>query len=308
VPNHGSASESDRERFAKGFIDLGDKFRRSFEWAKLNFEDVAYFTPRRSPQDLKDFITEENLTVLGGWSPQYIELTRQLATGEKLTRVQLAGVCGYFLVPAAASLTIRAVKEGLLKNPSELWIPLMDSHLHQDNSSQRKLWITLVLPALKKEFASQFSFKAHDPWAAAREHIIVCQLLADVISSSETPPVIDEQLAQQGAPRHLPERQSFILQSMFELKAFDRSSRKTSAEICKHAFGPECNPESYKDAIADLKKRCLIETLPSRGGGCWLTAHGCSEARRNQNEAPSVHDTSSVTRKPGVGRDRSPDA
>jgi len=76
------------------------------------------------------------------------------------------------------------------------------------------------------------------------------------------------------------DREQDILQALFELRAFDRRSRKTTADVIKKALGPEANPDSYKELIASPKHENVIETLSGRNGGCWLTKVGRTEAEK----------------------------
>jgi len=72
----------------------------------------------------------------------------------------------------------------------------------------------------------------------------------------------------------LSDRQNNILQAMWELKALDQSSRRSTEEIAVRAEGPNASPEGFKAAIADLQQRGLIDTKVGRGGGCWLLPRG----------------------------------
>ena len=66
---------------------------------------------------------------------------------------------------------------------------------------------------------------------------------------------------------------------MLELKTFDFESRKTIARIAKSA-SPKTDPDTFKEVFSALKKKGLIDTQPSRGGGCWLTEAGRAYAQR----------------------------
>jgi hypothetical protein len=72
----------------------------------------------------------------------------------------------------------------------------------------------------------------------------------------------------------LSQRQYDILEALYLLKAFSCDSRVTTAQVAKRAEGPCVNPEAFKEPIADLKHKKLIDTKDGRGGGCWLTDDG----------------------------------
>jgi hypothetical protein len=77
-----------------------------------------------------------------------------------------------------------------------------------------------------------------------------------------------------GAAPALSERQYNILEALWLLGATGPESRKTTEQIANKAEGKCCNSALLKESVADLKQRQLIDTKPSRGGGCWLTTSG----------------------------------
>lgn len=83
-------------------------------------------------------------------------------------------------------------------------------------------------------------------------------------SDSDTPP----------QEPHLSDRQYEILQALELLKAFGCASKQRTTVIARRAEGVEANPEAFKEPIAALRRRGLIDTKAGRGGGCWLTPAG----------------------------------
>jgi hypothetical protein len=71
----------------------------------------------------------------------------------------------------------------------------------------------------------------------------------------------------------LSQTQFKILEAMFQLKAFDSRSLRSTEEIAKRV-APGSNPESFKKPIADLKNRGFVKSKKGAGGGCWLTQKG----------------------------------
>jgi hypothetical protein len=78
----------------------------------------------------------------------------------------------------------------------------------------------------------------------------------------------------------LSQRQYGILEAMALLKAFNSAKRQTTEAIAERAEGPSANPDSFKTAMAELKRQQFVDTRSGRGGGCWLTADGREVANR----------------------------
>jgi predicted transcriptional regulator len=72
----------------------------------------------------------------------------------------------------------------------------------------------------------------------------------------------------------LSDRQYNLLQAMYELEAFHADSKQTTLAIANKAEGPNVNPETFKEPIAELKRLGLVDTKEGRKGGCWLTSKG----------------------------------
>ncbi|MGA2619872.1 MAG: hypothetical protein ABSF26_19840 [Thermoguttaceae bacterium] len=81
----------------------------------------------------------------------------------------------------------------------------------------------------------------------------------------------------------LSKRQYWIIEAMFRLEAVDAAKLRTTPEIATKVERAT-NADAFKEAIADLRKRGLIETKEGRGGGCWLTAAGSAIAKRLQEQ------------------------
>jgi DNA-binding IscR family transcriptional regulator len=69
------------------------------------------------------------------------------------------------------------------------------------------------------------------------------------------------------------------LAAMLELSAVDDQRRATTEEIAKRTEGPDVDPKQFKEPVADLKRRGLINSTAGRGGGCRLTAKGMTVAQ-----------------------------
>lgn len=72
----------------------------------------------------------------------------------------------------------------------------------------------------------------------------------------------------------LTERQREVLQALLELDAVSQAQRRNTAEIASRVNGPTASPDNFKQPIADLSRRKLIDTKTGSGGGCWLTDLG----------------------------------
>ena len=72
----------------------------------------------------------------------------------------------------------------------------------------------------------------------------------------------------------LNDRQQSILAAMYQLKAFDARSKRTTEKIGPEAEGPDVNLDGIKRAIAELVRRRLVSSRAGRHGGCFLTAEG----------------------------------
>jgi hypothetical protein len=65
-----------------------------------------------------------------------------------------------------------------------------------------------------------------------------------------------------------------ILQALLQLKATDAARRQTQEELAYKVGSDATSAASCKAPISNLRSRGLVNTKPSRGGGCWLTAKG----------------------------------
>ncbi|HUU85258.1 MAG TPA: hypothetical protein VM243_17295 [Phycisphaerae bacterium] len=72
----------------------------------------------------------------------------------------------------------------------------------------------------------------------------------------------------------LTERQRICLQALDELGAFDASSRQRAGDVAQKAEGHSANVNGFKQPLADLAKRGLIESKTGREGGYWLSPNG----------------------------------
>lgn len=93
-----------------------------------------------------------------------------------------------------------------------------------------------------------------------------------------------------------PDYHEEILQALLELKAFDRKSRKSTAEVCKRTLGPDADPALLKRPITALRKQGDVLTKGGKGGGVWLTSAGRDKAveivKREQTEHKATNGTS----------------
>ncbi len=78
--------------------------------------------------------------------------------------------------------------------------------------------------------------------------------------------------------RALTDRQRNILRALFEGHAFDRETRMTTEAIAESAEGKAANPETFKQAVAELALLEFVETVRGRQGGVWLSPEGKSFA------------------------------
>jgi hypothetical protein len=80
------------------------------------------------------------------------------------------------------------------------------------------------------------------------------------------------------------DRQRDILQVLYKRQAFDVDHRMTTDEITEAVEGKgQGNPASFKRPVADLRRRGLVDTKGSRGGGCWLTDAGQAYIKQARN-------------------------
>jgi hypothetical protein len=113
-------------------------------------------------------------------------------------------------------------------------------------------------------------------------HIFSCHIerFANQMSPPPTPtiPAVPVPLSKPNElpvpDRVMPDHQEEILQALFELKAFDKNSRKSTETIAKTAIGKENNPDVLKRPISALKKLGYVATKGGKGGGVWLTPFG----------------------------------
>lgn len=74
--------------------------------------------------------------------------------------------------------------------------------------------------------------------------------------------------------------QKKILKTLLELRAFDQTTRKTSADVLKEANETLAQSGHDKNSISDLSRDQLIGSKTGSGGGIWLTAAGKTLAER----------------------------
>jgi hypothetical protein len=72
----------------------------------------------------------------------------------------------------------------------------------------------------------------------------------------------------------LGDRQYLILQALLMLDATSADQRVSTAEVATKAEGSSANPANFKEPIAGLKTKQLIDSREGRGGGVWLTSSG----------------------------------
>lgn len=87
----------------------------------------------------------------------------------------------------------------------------------------------------------------------------------------------------QEADEPLGERAELVLIAMSESAALDSDHRLTAEQIASRALGKECDPNSLKGVMADLKTRDLVKSKTGRGGGCWLSQKGRMRAEKLRN-------------------------
>lgn len=106
-----------------------------------------------------------------------------------------------------------------------------------------------------------------DPfWASAHALDI---LMAEVALPIDAIPVS----AEPSSALRLTARELEILEAMSQLRAFDKGTRQTAADIAGSAVGdPE--PSRVKNPLAALKTRGLVDSSYGRTGGSWLTRRG----------------------------------
>jgi hypothetical protein len=76
-------------------------------------------------------------------------------------------------------------------------------------------------------------------------------------------------------PSLLSRRQQDILVVLQELEAFDSDSRQSTEEIARRVTGKRnADPGPFKEPIAELHKKGLVDSKEGRGGGVWLTPAG----------------------------------
>ncbi len=74
----------------------------------------------------------------------------------------------------------------------------------------------------------------------------------------------------------LTDRQRGCLIALRELRAFDADKRQRTDDIAKHAEGPAVDPAGFKEPLAELVNRGLLESKRGAGGGYWLTTDGAA--------------------------------
>ncbi len=99
-------------------------------------------------------------------------------------------------------------------------------------------------------------------------------LTAGTIPSTEQPNLIVDQ------DRPLSEPEQEFLLALYELRAFESSSRRTTKEVSKQAAGEFVPPRDFKRCSAALRMRGLTDSLSAPGGGIWLTRKGRQMAER----------------------------
>ena len=69
-------------------------------------------------------------------------------------------------------------------------------------------------------------------------------------------------------------RKYFFLKSLWELKAFDKSSLVTTEKAVENLKRTKGDANAFKTVVTSLRKEGLIETERNRGGGCYLSQKG----------------------------------
>jgi hypothetical protein len=75
-----------------------------------------------------------------------------------------------------------------------------------------------------------------------------------------------------------------ILDTLYDMKAFDPDSRQTRADIYSKVRCGGVDDAVFKGPVVTLKKRGLVQTLVGSGGGCWLTKRGIGLVARRRSK------------------------
>jgi len=222
---------------------------------------------------------------LAGPAQSYHSLQSQFVPGERLTNEKLASLCGFNIMPLAAHHVVQMATTGNLFQPDTLCqlLHLPANRPGPDKSDLRCFWKDNVLPILLKEYPDRFARRSKSAWQKPGDNSAACRLLGDLIVVAGTSELRKYRLsAKRPAVEHeFSSREVDVLLQMSDMKAFNFNSRKTIDAIVKGAFSGSrvVSPESFKEVIRRLGKKGLVETRPSRGGGCWLTEDGQAAAK-----------------------------
>jgi hypothetical protein len=171
------------------FNDLAVEFQRCLDFARGNVDTLQYkLENSRTTADIAALFTKEVLVSLGGTAAYQYHLVNAIhqqavAPGGAVSAQQLALICGYNLIPAAARLVHRACRARLLREPRGLYraARFTRDNIPRSDPDFRDFWGGTVLPELRQFCPPRFVRGKPDPWALAADNVVACGVLAEQV-------------------------------------------------------------------------------------------------------------------------------